>query len=111
MDNPLMSTYRKLPVDWEILPPEIWTLIFRHATLVPDLISVELCNYCRGDPMRPQQRKLHKRSLVSFMPSSAIHYYIVSRGRSKAWFGYARLGIQAPSVFYMKLFCLAGGSS
>ena len=83
MDNPLMSTHRKLPVDWEILPLEIWTLIFRHATLVPDLTSIELCNYGMGDPMMSQQRKLHKQSLVSFMSSSSTHYYIVSRGRSK----------------------------
>lgn len=54
---------RKPPVDWEILPPEIWTLIFRHATLVPDLTSTDLCNYGMGDPINCQQRKLHKRSL------------------------------------------------
>ena len=81
MDNPL--AYRKPPVDWEILPLEIWMLIFRHATLVPDLTSTELSNYGMGDPMISQQRKLHKRSLVSFTSSSSTHYYIVSRGRSK----------------------------
>lgn len=59
------QTYGKPQVNRPTLPPEIWTLIFRHATLVSDLLSTDLDNYDKHDPAMRRQRKSFKQSLVT----------------------------------------------
>ena len=59
--------YSKPQVNWPNLPPEIWTLTFRHATLVLDLLSTDLDNYDKHDPTMRRQRKAFKQSLVSWI--------------------------------------------